>query len=35
MKILGVSIGTIVLIAVIVFVVRKWGNNIPVVNSIS
>lgn len=35
MKILGVSVGTILLIAAVVFVVRKWGSSIPVVNSIS
>lgn len=35
MKILGVSIGTILLVAAVVFIVRKWGNAIPVVNSIS
>ena len=34
MKILGVSVGTILLIAAVVFIVRKWGNSIPVVSSI-
>lgn len=34
MKILGVSIGTIILVIAVAFVVRKWGNSIPVVNSI-
>lgn len=34
MKILGVSIGTILLVIAVVFVVRKWGNTIPVVKSI-
>ena len=34
MKILGVSLTTILLIAAVVFVTRKWGNSIPVVNSI-
>lgn len=34
MKILGVSLGTIILVAVVVIVVRKYGNSIPLVNSI-
>lgn len=34
MKILGVSVGTILMVAAIVFIVRKWGNSIPVVKSI-
>ena len=34
MRILGVSVGTILLVLAVVFVVRKWGNAIPVVNSI-
>ena len=34
MKILGVSVGTILLIMAVVFVVRKWGNTIPIVSSI-
>jgi hypothetical protein len=35
MKILGVSVGTILLIAAVVFIVRKWGGSIPVVKSIN
>ena len=35
MRILGVSVSTIVLIAVVVFVVRKWGGSIPGVNKIA
>lgn len=35
MRIFGISFGTIVLIAIVVFVVRKWGNSIPVVNAVS
>jgi len=35
MRILGVSVGTLVLIAAVVFIVRKWGNSIPVVNAIN
>lgn len=34
MKILGISVSTILLIAAVVFVVRKWGNSIPVVSAI-
>lgn len=34
MRILGVSLGTILLVLAVVFIVRKWGNAIPVVNSI-
>lgn len=34
MKIFGLSVGTLVMIAAIVFVVRKWGSSIPVVKSI-
>lgn len=34
MKILGISLTTIILVAVVVIVVRKWGGSIPVVNSI-
>lgn len=35
MKILGISLSTLILIAIVVYVVRKWGSSIPVVNSIS
>lgn len=35
MKILGVSLGTIVLIVLVAVVVRKWGSDIPGLNSIS
>jgi hypothetical protein len=34
MKILGISLGTIVMIVAVVFIVRKWGSSIPVVKSI-
>jgi hypothetical protein len=34
MKILGVSVGTIVFIAALIYIVRKWGGSIPVVKSI-
>jgi hypothetical protein len=35
MRILGVSVGTLFMIAAIVFIVRKWGNDIPLVNAIN
>jgi hypothetical protein len=35
MKILGISLSTIILVAVVVFIVRKWGSSIPVVQSIN
>jgi hypothetical protein len=34
MRILGISLSTIILVAAVVFIVRKWGNTIPVVKSI-
>lgn len=34
MKILGVSLGTIILVAIVVVVVRKWGSSIPIVRSV-
>lgn len=34
MKILGISLSTLILVAIVVFVVRKWGASIPVVNAI-
>lgn len=34
MKILGISLTTILLVIAVVFIVRKWGNSIPVVKSI-
>lgn len=34
MKILGISLSTLIMIAIVVFVVRKWGNAIPVVNKV-
>ena len=34
MKILGVSLGTIVLVLVTIFIVRKWGSSIPLVDKI-
>lgn len=35
MRILGVSLSTIILVAIVVFVVRKWGGSIPGVNKIA
>lgn len=35
MKIMGISMGTILLVLAIVFIVRKWGSTIPLVNRIS
>jgi hypothetical protein len=34
MRILGISLSTIILVAVVAFVVRKWGNSSPGVNHI-
>ena len=34
MRIFGISLTTIVLVVLLVYVVRKWGSSIPVVNSI-
>lgn len=34
MKILGVSLTTIIFTMVIVYIVRKWGNDLPLVRSI-
>lgn len=34
MKILGVSLGTILLVLAVAFIVKKWGNAIPVLNSV-
>ena len=34
MRIFGISLGTILLVAVVVIIVRKWGNQIPVVNAV-
>jgi hypothetical protein len=34
MRILGVSIGTIILIVVVAVVVRKFGNSIPLLKSV-
>ena len=34
MRIFGISLGTILLVAVVVIIVRKWGNQIPVVNQV-
>jgi hypothetical protein len=33
-KIFGISLGTIIFVAAIVFIVRKWGNAIPLVNQV-
>lgn len=35
MRIFGVSLGTLLLVAAVAFIVRKWGNSIPVVNQVS
>ena len=35
MKMFGISFGTIFLVLVLVFIVRKWGNTIPLVNKIN
>lgn len=35
MRIFGFSLGTIILILAVIFIVRKYGSSIPVVNSIS
>jgi hypothetical protein len=35
MRILGVSVGTLFMLAAVVFIVRKWGNSIPIVNAIN
>jgi len=34
MRILGVSLGTIILIVIVAVVVRKFGNSIPLLNSV-
>ncbi len=34
MKILGVSLGTIILVMVVVLITRKFGNSIPLVNQV-
>lgn len=34
MKIFGIGIGTIVLILATIYIVRKWGNSIPLVDKI-
>lgn len=34
MRIFGISLGTIILVALVAFIVRKWGNSIPVVNQV-
>jgi hypothetical protein len=34
MRILGVSLGTILLVLAVIFIVRKYGDSIPVVNSV-
>jgi len=33
-RILGVSIGTVLLVVAVVVIVRLWGNKIPLVDSI-
>jgi len=35
MRILGVSIGTIILIVIVAVVVRKFGNSIPLLKSVA
>lgn len=34
MKILGVSLGTILLVIAVAFIVRKWGGSIPLLKSV-
>lgn len=34
MRMFGISFGTLIMIAVVVFIVRKYGNSIPLVNKI-
>ena len=34
MRIFGVGLGTIVMIVLLVYIVRKYGNSIPVVNQV-
>ncbi len=34
MRILGVSLGTIILVVIVAIVVRKWGGSIPGLKSI-
>lgn len=34
MRILGVSLGTILLIVIVAVVVRKFGNSIPLLNRV-
>lgn len=35
MRILGVSLGTIILVVIVAFVVKKWGNSIPVLDKVA
>jgi hypothetical protein len=34
MRMFGISFGTLIMIAIVVFIVRKYGNSIPLVNKI-
>lgn len=34
MRILGVSLGTIILVVAVAFFVRKWGDMVPVLNKV-
>lgn len=34
MQVFGISVGTILLIIAVAIVVRKWGSQIPLINTI-
>lgn len=34
MRILGISLSTIILVLIVAFVARKWGGSIPVLKSV-
>lgn len=34
MRILGVSLGTIILVIAVALVVKKWGNSIPILDKV-
>lgn len=34
MRIFGISLGTILFVLILVFIIRKFGNDIPLVNKI-
>lgn len=35
MRILGVSLGTIILVIAVAVIVKKWGGDIPVLNKVA